>query len=81
LSPYSAGAAAGVTPIGAASAFSPCSTLSVIASVTVLSRAAGRPYPGALIGSLIAAVLVALLAAGWFRALRRSAAATPAPAV
>ena len=55
--------------------------LGVIASVTVLSRAAGRPYPGALIGSLIAAVLVALLAAGWFRALRRSAAATPAPAV
>ena len=55
--------------------------LGVTASVAVLSRAAARPYPGALGGSLVAVVLVTLLAAGWFRALRRTAPATPAPAV
>jgi hypothetical protein len=52
----------------------------VVGALSALTRAAGRPYPGVVIGSILAAVLVTLLAAGWFRAFRR-AATTVAPAV
>ncbi len=46
-----------------------------IATLTIagtLARGAERAHPGALIGSLVAAVLVAALALWWFRALRRA---------
>jgi hypothetical protein len=55
--------------------------LGVMASVVTLTRAAGRPYPGAITGAILAAVLVTVLAAGWFRALRRTPPATVPPAV
>ena len=53
----------------------------VVGTVSALTRAAGRPYPGAVIGAILAAVFVTLLAAGWFRALRRAAPAGHVPAV
>jgi len=56
-------------------------TLGVMAVVAAALRAAGRPYPGAMIGSVVGAVLVTLLAAAWFRALRRAAPTPVGPAV
>jgi hypothetical protein len=55
--------------------------LGVMATVVTLTRAAGRPYPGALTGAMLAVALVTILAAGWFRALRRGAPAAVPPAV
>jgi hypothetical protein len=55
--------------------------LGVMAVVAAALRGAVRPYPGAVIGSIAGAVLVTLLAAGWFRALRRAGPAPVAPAV
>jgi hypothetical protein len=55
--------------------------LGVTASTAVLARGAGRPYPGAVAGSILAAILITLLAAGWFRALRRVPPTPSVPAV
>jgi hypothetical protein len=55
--------------------------LGVMGALVTLTRAAGRPYPGAVTGAILAAVLVTALAAGWFRALRRGGPAAVAPAV
>jgi hypothetical protein len=53
----------------------------VTATVATLARAAGQPYPGAGIGSILAVALVTLIAAGWFRALRTVEPPAVAPAV
>ena len=55
--------------------------LGVMAVIGTLSRAAGRPYPGALAGGILAAILVTLLAAGWFRGLRQTRPSSSVPAV
>jgi hypothetical protein len=55
--------------------------LGVMGAAGSLLRAAGRPYPGAVAGSILAAGLVILLASGWFRALRHAASAASVPAV
>jgi len=55
--------------------------LGVMAAVTVLVRGLGQPYPGALPGGILGALLVTVLAALWFRALRRAAPPAVAPAI
>jgi hypothetical protein len=41
-------------------------------AIGVLAGGAGRPFPGALAGSILAAVLLATVSWWWFRALRRA---------
>ena len=53
--------------------------LAIMGAVGALARAAGRAYPGALPGSLIAAVLLLLVGWWWFGALRRGRAEAAAP--
>jgi len=53
----------------------------VVATVITVTRALSRPYPGALTGAVLGVMLVTMLAAGWFRALRRVAPAAAGPAV
>jgi hypothetical protein len=55
--------------------------LGVMAAVGALMRMTAQPYPGASAGSILAAAFVTVLAAGWFRALRRGARTADAPAV
>jgi hypothetical protein len=45
--------------------------LAVMAALGAIAQGLARPFPGALAGSIIAAVLVAAMAWWWFRALRR----------
>jgi hypothetical protein len=45
--------------------------LGTMGAVGALARGAGRPFPAALAGSIVAAVIVAGLAWWWFRALRQ----------
>ena len=44
--------------------------LGTMMGVAALARGVQRPFPGALPGSLVAIILIALLAYGWFKALR-----------
>jgi hypothetical protein len=53
--------------------------LAIMSAVGALARAAGRAYPGALPGSLIAAVLLLLVGWWWFAALRRPYVEAAAP--
>ena len=46
--------------------------LGTMMAVGTLSRGAERPFPGALPGSIVAALLIAVLAWWWFGALRRA---------
>jgi membrane protease YdiL (CAAX protease family) len=46
--------------------------LGTMMAVGTISRGAQRPFPGALPGSIVAALLIAVLAWWWFRALRRA---------
>ncbi len=55
--------------------------LGTMGAVRMLVRATDNPYPGAIAGGVLGALFVTALAALWFRALRRGAAAPAAPAV
>jgi len=46
--------------------------LGTMMAIAALARGAQRPFPGALPGSIVAAVLIGLVAWWWFRALRRA---------
>ncbi len=52
--------------------------IGTMTAVGAISRGLGRPYPGALAGSLLAAVIIAGVAWWWFRALRRARSAIDA---
>jgi hypothetical protein len=55
--------------------------LGVMTAIAALGRAAGRPFPGAVAGAILAVVFVTALAAAWFRALRRPRSPASPPAV
>jgi hypothetical protein len=46
--------------------------LGTMMAIGVLAGGAGRPFPGALAGSILGAILLAALSWWWFRALRRA---------
>ena len=54
--------------------------LGTAAALGALARGAQRPFPGALPGALVAALLIGAVAWLWFRALRRAGASVPGAA-
>ena len=47
-------------------------TLGTMMAIGVLAGGAARPFPGALAGSILAAMLLGVVSWWWFRALRRA---------
>ena len=47
-------------------------TLGTMMAIGVLAGGAARPFPGALAGSIVAAMLLGVVSWSWFRALRRA---------
>ena len=53
--------------------------LGTMMAVGVLSRGIQRPFPGALAGSIVAAILIGLVAYWWLKALRSFRHSVPPP--